>query len=411
MSGQRAAAEPYATRFESEVTAVDGTQVWLETTHFFAECGGQPADRGTIGDVTVEDVQLVDGEHVHQLAEEPPFRAGHRVLCSIDWSFRMYCMRAHTASHVLAGAARTLLEDVAYAGLEIDEERVRLDVRTATDVDDEGLVELDDLVNRAIWESRPVSWDTIPLSEAKERDDVMLTDALANEAVSKGQVRLVTIGSKNDNGQSISRTTNAWDVAACGGTHVRNTRETGPVTIFDRSTADDGVTSIEFAVGPRAIEYRAAEKDVTFTARRLLDSSVDGLSSDLEAAIDRLPELEAENRKLQGELVERTLLTETPIERNGDIWIVSTVDGIEPEALGDAVRDLPADYGDVVAVVGETDYPFAVVRSRTDLDASAVIEELVTQYGGGGGGSASFAQGGGFDVPTETVLERLKSWP
>ncbi len=46
MSGQLAAAEPYATRFETEVTAVDGRQVWLERSYFYAESG---ANRPTVG--------------------------------------------------------------------------------------------------------------------------------------------------------------------------------------------------------------------------------------------------------------------------------------------------------------------------------------------------------------------------
>ncbi len=92
MTGQRAAAEPYATRFETEVTSIDGRRVWLERSHFYGASGGQPADRGTIGDIDVVDVELIDGEPVHRLAVEPSFRPGHRVLCSVDWSFRMYCM-------------------------------------------------------------------------------------------------------------------------------------------------------------------------------------------------------------------------------------------------------------------------------------------------------------------------------
>jgi len=35
MTGQRAAAEPYATRFETEVTSIDGRRVWLERSHFY----------------------------------------------------------------------------------------------------------------------------------------------------------------------------------------------------------------------------------------------------------------------------------------------------------------------------------------------------------------------------------------
>ncbi|SDR20257.1 alanyl-tRNA synthetase [Natronobacterium texcoconense] len=301
MSGQLAAAEPYATRFDTEVTSIDGNRVWLERSYFYAESGGQPADRGTIDGIDVEDVQLVDGDPVHVLAEEPSFRVGARVLCSIDWSFRMYCMRAHTASHVLYGAGRQLLEDLEYAGIDIGEEKVQVDLETNTTIGDETLIELDELVNRAVWESRPVNWDDAPISEVRERDDVVFDEAGEAGAVEKGRVRLVTIGGEEDNGGNglASGTTvtvagdaaesrDSWDVAACGGTHVRNTREIGPVTVLDRSTPDAGTTRIELAVGPRAIERREAEKRAALAAQRLLDAP-------LEEASDELARLDVES--------------------------------------------------------------------------------------------------------------------
>ncbi|WP_459810138.1 alanine--tRNA ligase-related protein [Halopiger thermotolerans] len=303
MSGQRAAAEPYATRFETDVTAIDGRKVWLERSHFYGASGGQPADRGTIGDAEVVDVRLVDGEQVHELAAEPSFRTGRSVLCSIDWSFRMYCMRAHTAGHVLYGAARRLLEDASYAGFEIgdDRETIRLDLETRSTVDDETLLELDRLVNRTVWESRSVSWDDVPIAEARERDDVTFGEATEDDAVQKGRVRLVTIGSKDENGSAngssrlrggftVGSGGEPWDVSACGGTHVRNTREIGPVTVIDGSSPDDETTRIELAVGPRAIEHRTAEKRAAFAATRTLEAGVEAVPDELERVVGDGPD-------------------------------------------------------------------------------------------------------------------------
>ncbi|MFC7239223.1 alanyl-tRNA editing protein [Saliphagus sp. GCM10025317] len=407
MSGQRAAAEPYTTRFETEVTAVDGRRVWLETTYFYAEGGGQPADRGRIGDVPVEDVQIVDGEHVHVLADPPSFKAGHRVMCSIDWSFRMYCMRAHTASHVLYGAGRRLLEDLGYGGFDIGEEKIRVDLETTTELDDDVLIELDDLVNRAVWESRPVSWEDVQVADARERDEIAFNEATEEGAFSRGQVRVVTIGSKDDNGRTTNGSSNPWDVAACGGTHVRNTREIGPVTVLDRSNPGEGLTRVEFAVGPRAIERRAAEKRAAFAAKRTLGADVTSISDALEETVERQDTLEADKRTLEAELVERALEAADHVERDGERWLVTSVDGLEPEALGDAVREAPDSHADVLAVVGETDYPFVVIRSDEAVDAGALVDDLTVEFGGGGGGSSSFAQAGGFDCSADAILEAL----
>ncbi len=284
MTGQRAAAEPYATRFESEVTAIDGRQVWLETSHFYGESGGQPADRGTIDGHSVEDVQFVDDETVHLLAEDPSFRVGHRVLCSIDWAFRMYCMRAHTASHVLYGGARRLCEQLGYGGFDIDEDRVRIDLETTTEIDDGLLVELESLVRRAVWESRPVSWQSIQQAEAREREEIAFTEDTEG-AFHKGRVRIVTIGGPEDNG-SANGSSDPWDVAACGGTHVRNTREIGPVTVCGRSNPGGGLTRIELAVGPAAIERATVEKRAALGAKRALGTGIEDVPSELEAVLE-----------------------------------------------------------------------------------------------------------------------------
>ncbi len=417
MSGQLAANEPYATRFETEVTAVDGRKVWLETSHFYAESGGQPADSGTIGDIAVEDVQLDDGAHVHVLESEPRFRAGQRVLCAIDWDFRMYCMRAHTASHVLYGAGRRLLEDLGYGGFDIGEEKVRVDLETTTPIDDEVLVELDELMNRAIWESRPVSWESVPVAAAREREEIAFNEATEEGAFTKGTVRIVTIGDKNDNGRTANGSSNPWDVAACGGTHVRNTREIGPITVLGRSNPGEGVTRVEFAVGPRAIDHRTAEKRATLTAKRTLGSDIESVPADLEAALERRDELETRVQTLERERITRAIGDGDPVTCGNERWLVTTVTDVDTEPLGEAVRELsvgapdgvPEDV-DVIAVVGETTYTFAVVRSESDRDASQVIDELTAEYGGGGGGSATFAQGGGFDHDVETIRDALESW-
>ncbi|WP_254764323.1 alanyl-tRNA editing protein [Natrinema marinum] len=289
MTGQRAAAEPYATRFETEVTSIDGRRVWLERSHFFGASGGQPADRGTIADIAVADVELVGGEQVHVLADAPSFNVGHRALCAVDWSFRMYCMRAHTASHILAGAARRVLESATSAGLEIGPETVRVDLEVDAPIDDETLIELDERVNRVIWESRPVSWDDVPISEARERADIRF-DPDANEAaVEKGRVRIVAIEDENDGGRGnrfagTNGTPTPWDARACPGTHVRNTREVGPVTVLGRSSTADDRTRIEFAVGPQAINRRTAEKRAAFAATSALGVDLEEVGDELERA-------------------------------------------------------------------------------------------------------------------------------
>ena len=390
-----AADDPYTHEFTATVESVDGSRVVLDATYFYAEGGGQPADRGTIDGVDVVDVQHRDGRVVHVLGTVPSFDSGDTVDAAVDPDFRRYCMRAHTASHVLYGAGRRLLDDLGYGGFDISEEKVRVDFATPTDVDDEVLVELERLSNLAVWESRDVDWEELPREEALTREDVAF-NATTEEGLSGDSVRIVTV--------------DGWDVAACGGTHVRNTREIGPVTVLGRSNPGEGLTRVEFAVGPRAIERRATERWRAMAAAEALETSVD----DLPEAVSRL---RADQRTLQArvESLQRTVvdariaeLREEAIGEDGDAWLVGTVPDLDANALAERARDVLDDDVDVAALV-DAEGRYLAVASSGDVDAGAVVDAVTDEFGGGGGGRPSVAQGGGLDADPDEVVSYLRT--
>ncbi|MFC6726921.1 hypothetical protein ACFQE1_21590, partial [Halobium palmae] len=180
----------------------------------------------------------------HELAEDPGVEVGDRVAGVVDDDFRTYAMRAHTASHVLYGAGRLVLDDLGYAGFDIGSEKVRVDFETSTEIDDATLAELERLVNRAVWDSRGVTWEEVPVEEARERDGIAFNTKTEEGVMADDEmVRVVTVGPVDSEDDGV-----AWDVAACGGTHVSNTNEVGPVEVLDRSNPGEGVTRVEFAV-------------------------------------------------------------------------------------------------------------------------------------------------------------------
>ncbi len=70
-----------------------------------------------------------------------------------------------------------------------------------------------------------MTWEEIPRDEALDRDDIAF-NTKTEEGIEGETVRVVTIED--------------WDVAACGGIHVGNTREIGPVTVLGRSNPGEG---------------------------------------------------------------------------------------------------------------------------------------------------------------------------
>jgi alanyl-tRNA synthetase len=405
----RAAAEPTVTTFTSTVDRVETTAVVLSETYFYAEGGGQPADRGTLGGVEVVDVQHRDGEIVHELAEPPAFEPGATVDGRVDTAFRTYCMRAHTASHVLYGAGRRMLADLGYGGFDISATvsddgdgafgpaiggKVRVDFETTTDIDDERLAELERLTNRAVWESYDVSWEQIPRDEALGRDDIAF-NTKTEEGIEGETVRVVSIED--------------WDVAACGGTHVGNTREIGPVTVLGRSNPGEGLTRVEFAVGPRAIRQRATEHEQSRRAARSLDTNVAELPDAVGTLRSERDDLRESVSALREQVVDARVadLREDTVEQDGRTWLVGTVTGLDANGLADRAERAVGDTVDVAALV-DADGQYLGVATTGDVDAGEVVDRVTAEFGGGGGGRPTVAQGGGLDADGADIVAFIR---
>ncbi|WEL26178.1 alanyl-tRNA editing protein [Haloferax volcanii] len=397
MSDSLAPDSPTVRAFDATVTRVDGRSVVLDETYFYPEGGGQPADRGVLGGVDVEHVRTnADGTVVHDLAADPDFAAGDEVTGVVDDDFRTYCMRAHTASHVLYGAGRRIFDDLGYGGFDISADKVRVDFETSTEVDDDALVELERLVNRAVWDSREVSWEEIPVAEARDREEIAFNVKTEEGVFSESEtVRVVSI--------------DGWDWAACGGTHVSNTVEIGPVEVLGRSNPGEGLTRVEFAVGPSAVDRRAAVRGSAYEAARALGTNLDGLGESAAAVAAAREELESELADLKSEVLRSRLADFETVERDGLTWNVGAVSGFDANEVGEAAKEARDGAGvDVFVAVGESDAPFVVVASAGDAAAGEVVAEVTDEFGGGGGGGPTFAQGGGLGAPADEVLAYLR---
>lgn len=441
MTESLAASEPYTTSFEATVESVDGRDVELSTTYFYPESGGQPADTGRLRDRRVVDVQTqADGTVVHTLAEPPAFGEGATVLGHIDRARRLYSMRAHTASHVVYGAARRCMEDLGYGGFGISvrprasteatagdgagsrerasettesdgRDKVRVDFLTSTDVNDDVLLELESLANRAVWESRDVDWAVMPEAEARTLDAIAFNDK-TEEGVfgGDGSVRVVTVG-----GGAVSAGEPAgdpWDVAACGGTHVRNTREIGAISVLERSNPGEGMTRVEFAVGPAAIENRVADKRALLAASRALGTSTTEVPEAVTRLQDEVEDLRGDVERLQRRvLVDR--IEDAPVTSvDGEDWVVEDLADVDVDAndLESIARSAAGDRASVVVLVGEDGGTFVVVAVSPDATVAAdgVVDDVTGAFGGGGGGSPTFAQGGGVDATPEAIVDWLR---
>lgn len=388
MAPSKAPDDPETLTFEATVER-GGDAVVLSETYFYPAGGGQPADRGTLAGNEILDVRSDDGTVIHTI--DGRIAKGTTVTGEIDPAFRRHCMRAHTASHVLYGAGRQLFEELGYGGFDISPEKVRVDLRTPSGIDDGTLVELERLANRCVWDSRPVTWERLPREAALSRDDVAF-NTKTEEGITGETVRIVEI--------------DGWDTAACGGTHVPNTRRIGPISVLDRSNPGAGLTRVEFAVGPEGIERRTTEKESALEAASEIGTNVESLPEAIERLRTEREAIRAERDELQAELLDVRIdaIVSDAFDRDGNRWAAGVVDA-DANALVEAVGKRP-DPVDAV-VLATPDGQLAV--GAGPIDAASIVDELTETFGGGGGGSPDIAQAGGLDAAGTAVVEYLKT--
>ena len=128
------------------------TAVALAETWFYPESGGQLGDRGTLGGVSVVDVQVDDDGVVWHLLEGPAPTG--EVACTIDWARRFEHMQQHTGQHVLSAALERTL-DVSTISSTLGDERDVIEIGRES-IDWATVARLEAVTNQVLWEDRAV---------------------------------------------------------------------------------------------------------------------------------------------------------------------------------------------------------------------------------------------------------------
>jgi alanyl-tRNA synthetase len=267
---------------------------------------------------------------------------------------------------------------------------LRFDFNWQGALSDEQREQIEVVTNEAVEADYAVNTFNTKLEKAK----AMGAMALFGEAYPE-DVRLVEIGGP-------------FSLELCGGTHVHNSAQIGPVTILGESSVGSGVRRVEAYVGLDSFKYLTKE-------RALLA----GLASSLKVPSDEVPARVAN-------LVERLKVAEKELDRSrlsharaaaadaaagaelvGKVRVVAQrmAGGISATDLRSLVGDIKGKLGSepgVVALIGEADgdaVPFVVAVNPAAQDLGLSANELVKVLGaavnGRGGGKADLAQGSG----------------
>lgn len=209
--------DAYLQSASAAVMAVEAGQVQLDRTLFYPLGGGQPGDRGTLTTAEGRTFRVIDtrkGERpnsvVHLIeGDAASLVPGTQVTAAIDWDYRYRLMRLHTCMHLLCA-----IVPGAVTGGQISDGKARLDFDVpGTSIDKD---EITARLNALISEGHKVEARWISDEELAAKPELVRTMSV-KPPTGFGRVRLLDIV--------------GVDLQPCGGTHVRNTAEIGPVAV------------------------------------------------------------------------------------------------------------------------------------------------------------------------------------
>ncbi|HTY27314.1 MAG TPA: alanine--tRNA ligase, partial [Mycobacterium sp.] len=241
VDGKRVPVVGHQKRVHGEVSGdamPERVEIVLDRTPLYAESGGQIADAGWISGTggseaakaAVTDVQKIAKTlWVHRVnVESGEFVEGDTVVASVDPKWRRGATQGHSGTHMVHAALRQVLgPNAVQAGSLNRPGYLRFDFNWQGPLSDTQRSDVEEVTNEAVEADFPVNTFTTALDKAK----AMGAMAMFGEQY-PDEVRVVEIGGP-------------FSLELCGGTHVHNSAQIGPVTILGESSVGSGVRRVE----------------------------------------------------------------------------------------------------------------------------------------------------------------------
>ncbi|KIL23862.1 Alanyl-tRNA synthetase [Bacillus pumilus] len=370
----------------------DTVQILLDETPFYAESGGQVADKGTLKSaeviIDIKDVKKApNGQHVHEgVVVSGTAKKGLEVTAEVESALRKGIVKNHTATHLLHQALKEVLgSHVNQAGSLVNENRLRFDFSHFGQVTKEELSQIEKIVNEKIWEGISVAIDLKPIAEAKEMGAMALFGEKYGDIV-----RVVQVGD--------------YSIELCGGCHVQNTAEIGLFKIASESGIGAGTRRIEAVTGKGAYEELNDQLTILEQAASELKSNTKDVPKRIASLQADLKEVQRENESLLSKLsqAEAGSILEKVTEIGGVKVLTEKVNAKDMNHLRTMVDDLKAKLGSAVIVLGavqngKVNISAGVTKDVIEkgLHAGKLVKQAAEICGGGGGGRPDMAQAGG----------------
>ena len=371
--------------FEAKVLAVFDKYVVLDKTSFYARGGGQEPDHGSIAGFEVVDVNKHGNVIVHELKDGIP-KEGETVHCIVDSKRREGITKHHTSTHILNSSARNVLGSWVWQNSAFKEaDHARLDITHHSALTDEQVQKIEEFANGIVQEDMAVSIENFDRGTAEQKYGFRIYQG---GVVPVKSVRIVSIED--------------FDVEACGGTHVKKTKEIDLIKITKTKRIQDGVVRLEFVAGPAAQAYlkqheieeqkKAAEYVAKEERDKLRDQKKLEAREKIPVILEQIAEAKSDTtiEDIEITTADSGLFCSTTSEQYDEYFHIN---------FGEKLikKDPKASYCGIFEAGPTLRAIVYSGESSKNKNAGAIAKAVSEILGGSGGGNNRFAQGGGRD--------------
>jgi alanyl-tRNA synthetase len=371
----------------------------LDRTSFYARGGGQEPDHGKIAGFDVVDVEKHGDIVVHELKDGIP-KKGESVSCVVDSKRRDGITKHHTSTHILNSSSRNILGSWVWQNSAFKEaDHARLDITHHSALTDDEVKKIEKLANSKVQEDIQVTIENFDRGTAEQKYGFRIYQG---GIVPVKSVRIVSLDD--------------FDVEACGGTHVKKTKEIELIKITRTKRIQDGVVRLEFVAGPVASDY--VKKHQADLAKQ---------SADVAAKEERdkiRDQRKAESREKIPSIIEQITQTFVGTAKIDEIIVETTEAGRFCSSTSDQYDEyFHINFGEkLIKIDPKASYcglfdagptVRAIIyagKSSKNKNADKIAKAVSEILGGSGGGNPLFAQGGGKDKSKkDEAIKKAKS--
>ena len=381
--------DPYCKSFQTHIVKetqdTEGNNyVVLDNTAFYPTGGGQPHDTGSLNGVSVLNVEEVDGEIRHFVAES--LGSVNQVEGIVNWARRFDHMQQHAGQHILSAAFVELFE-FPTVSFHLGKDIVSIDLDTE-EITSKQLETVEKLSNEIILENRSIETKWVTEAELEQyplRKQLAVTD----------EIRLVVIPEYDYNG--------------CGGTHPSTTGQVSALKILS-TEKHRGRTRVYFVCGKRILKQLHRKTGILADASKLLSAPEEGINATIQKLLETNHLLVKSLEETQEALLAFEAKALLNTQKQGVVKAIFV--GRTVQQLQKIAKLLVTESDEtIVLLVAENENRLQFVAARgalVKISMKQVSSATLPIINGKGGGSDAFVQGGGELISAEVLLQAME---